>query len=55
MYSLRSGELPAKVRRTFPTTFLISGEFRFYSEVCLVVLFTGTPFVSRIIIRSSIP
>jgi hypothetical protein len=45
---LRSGELPAKVRRAFPATSDISGEFRFHSEVCLVVLFTGTSFFSRI-------
>jgi hypothetical protein len=45
---LRSGELPAMIRRAFSATFDISGEFRFHSEVCLVVLFIGTPFVSRI-------
>jgi hypothetical protein len=46
--SLRSGELSTKVRRAFPATLDISGEFRFHSEVCLVVLFTGTSFFSRI-------
>jgi hypothetical protein len=30
---------PTNVRWAFPTTFLISGEFRFYSEVHLVVLY----------------
>jgi hypothetical protein len=45
---LRSGELPAKVRRAFPATSDISGEFRFDSEVRLVVLFTGTLFFLRI-------
>jgi hypothetical protein len=35
IYSLRSGELPTKVRRAFPATFLISGEFRFHPEVHL--------------------
>jgi hypothetical protein len=43
---LRSGELPAMVRRAFPTTSDISGEFRFHSEVRLVVLFTGTSLFS---------
>jgi hypothetical protein len=36
------------VRRAFPATSDISGEFRFRSEVRLVVLFTGTSFVLRI-------
>jgi hypothetical protein len=36
------------VRRAFPATSDISGEFRFHSEVCLVVLFTGTSLFSRI-------
>jgi hypothetical protein len=45
---LRSGELPTKVRRAFPATSDISGEFRFHSEVHLVVLYTGTLFISRI-------
>jgi hypothetical protein len=44
--SLRSGELPTKVRRAFPATFLISGEFRFHPKVRLVVVFTGTSFFS---------
>jgi hypothetical protein len=32
IYSLRSGEFPTKVRRAFPATSDISGEFRFPSE-----------------------
>jgi hypothetical protein len=48
IYSLRSGELPTKVRRAFPATFLISGESRFHSEVCLVVLYPDTSSFSRI-------
>jgi hypothetical protein len=45
---LRSGELPVMVRRAFPATSDISGEFRFHSEVPLIVLFTGTSFFLRI-------
>jgi hypothetical protein len=51
MYSLRSGEFPAKVRRVFPATSDISGKFRFHSEVRLVVLYTGTLFILRIHVR----
>jgi hypothetical protein len=40
MYSLRSGELPTKVWRAFPATFLISSEFRFHPEVYLDLLYT---------------
>jgi hypothetical protein len=45
---LRSGEFPIKVRRAFPATSDISGEFRFYSEVRLVIIYTGMLFISRI-------
>jgi hypothetical protein len=55
MYSLRSGELPAMVRRDFPATLDISDEFRFHSEVRLVVLFNGTSFVLRIHARFIVP
>jgi hypothetical protein len=48
IYSLRSGELPTKVRRAFSATSDISGEFHFHFEVPLVVLFTGTSFFFRI-------
>jgi hypothetical protein len=48
IYSLRSGELPAIVRRAFSATSDISGEFRFHSEVRLIVLYTDTLFISRI-------
>jgi hypothetical protein len=34
------------VRRAFPATSDISGEFRFHSEVSLVVLYTDTLFIS---------
>jgi hypothetical protein len=34
------------VRQAFPTTLNISGEFHFHSEVSLVVLYTGTLFIS---------
>jgi hypothetical protein len=51
VYSLRSGELPMKVRRAFPATSDISGEFRFHPEVRLVVLYAGTPFLLRIHVR----
>jgi hypothetical protein len=33
VYSLRSGEISAMVRRAFPAMFLILGEFRFHSNV----------------------
>jgi hypothetical protein len=36
------------VRQAFPATSDISGEFRFHSEVRLIVLFTSTSFFSRI-------
>jgi hypothetical protein len=36
------------VRRAFSATSDISGKFRFHSEVRLVVLYTGTLFISRI-------
>jgi hypothetical protein len=39
IYSLRSGELPTKVRRAFPVTFLISGENRHCCKVALIVLY----------------
>jgi hypothetical protein len=52
---LRSGELAARVRRAFPATSDISGEFRFHYEVRLVVLFNGTSFVLRIHARFIVP
>jgi hypothetical protein len=36
------------VRRAFSATSDISGEFYFHSEVSLIVLYTGTLFISRI-------
>jgi hypothetical protein len=39
IYSLRSGELSAMVRRAFPATSNISYEFRFHSKIHLDLLY----------------
>jgi len=41
--------VPAEVRRSFPATFLISGEFRLHHD--LVFFYTGTSFILRIHLR----
>jgi hypothetical protein len=51
IYSLRSGELPTKVRRAFPATFLVSGENRHCCKVVLVVPYAVLYSFSRIRVR----